>query len=318
MLTFTFSIDDINQDTARQAFSATSFSPEKRGELYRQDYVNHMQGVKETFARWATAENAAAMSQDLEAYRQKYVQLLTAYLHAHSRVMSPMITGPANFPTRTNTKRSNTADKRRAELLLWSQKRLDKLRRKYDPRYIERRPIMTGDADALDRLRQKLAALEAYHQQMKAMNKIVKNPRFKQLPREEQTQKLIEEHGYKPETAHQLTEPDFMGSIGVPAYRLTNNAAEIRRIKSRITELERLQTQETSSEARADGIEIERDPDAARIRLIFPDKPDQATRTLLKQHGFRWAPSLGAWQRQLNSNGETALRAVLSKIDQMQ
>lgn len=318
MLNFTFSIDDINQDTARQAFSATSFSPEKRGELYRQDYVNHMQGVKETFAKWATAENAAAMSQDLEVYRQKYVQLLTAYLHAHSRVMSPMITGPANFPTRTNTKRSSTADKRRGELLLWSQKRLEKLRRKYDPRYIERRPIMTGDADALDRLRQKLAALQAHHQQMKAMNKIVKSPKFARLPREEQIKKLTDEHGYKPRSAHELTEPDFMGKIGVPAYMLTNNSAEIRRVKDRIAQLEKLQSQAASSEERADGIHIERDPEAARIRIIFPDKPDQKTRTLLKQHGFKWAQSLGAWQRQLNSNGEAALKTVLSKIDQMQ
>ena len=31
-------------------------------------------------------------------------------------------------------------------------------------------------------------------------------------------------------------------------------------------------------------------------------KPDEAARDELKANGFRWAPSVGAWQRQLNKN----------------
>jgi hypothetical protein len=107
-----------------------------------------------------------------------------------------------------------------------------------------------------------------------------------------------------------------MGNIGFPGWSLSNNSAEIRRIKGRIVELERLAAQEASSQERPDGITVERDPEAARIRLIFPGKPDAATRTLLKQNGFRWAPSAGAWQRQLNSNGESAVKTVLNKIEQ--
>ena len=39
-----------------------------------------------------------------------------------------------------------------------------------------------------------------------------------------------------------------------------------------------------------------------RLQIFFEDKPDEETRSALKSNGFRWAPSAGAWQRQLNDN----------------
>ena len=39
-----------------------------------------------------------------------------------------------------------------------------------------------------------------------------------------------------------------------------------------------------------------------RLQVFFDGKPDEATRTELKISGFRWAPSVGAWQRQLTKN----------------
>ena len=44
-----------------------------------------------------------------------------------------------------------------------------------------------------------------------------------------------------------------------------------------------------------------------RLQLIFEEKPDADTRQALKSEGFKWAPSQGAWQRQLNQN---AIRAA--------
>ena len=39
-----------------------------------------------------------------------------------------------------------------------------------------------------------------------------------------------------------------------------------------------------------------------RLQLIFPDKPTDEERAALKKRGFRWAPSVGAWQRKLTNN----------------
>lgn len=37
-----------------------------------------------------------------------------------------------------------------------------------------------------------------------------------------------------------------------------------------------------------------------RLRLYFDEKPSEEQRSKLKCNGFKWAPSVGAWQRQLN------------------
>ena len=61
-------------------------------------------------------------------------------------------------------------------------------------------------------------------------------------------------------------------------------------------------------------IKIVEDPEHARIQLYFPGKPNQATRDKLKSSGFRWAPSEGAWQRQLNNAGRYAAEQVLKAL----
>ena len=54
--------------------------------------------------------------------------------------------------------------------------------------------------------------------------------------------------------------------------------------------------------------------DINRIQLVFPGKPEEATRKLLKQNGFRWSRTEGAWQRQLNANGRHATDYVLKQL----
>ena len=47
-----------------------------------------------------------------------------------------------------------------------------------------------------------------------------------------------------------------------------------------------------------------------RVQIIFDGKPDAEARAALKQSGFHWAPSQGAWQRMLNQNGIYAAKQV--------
>ena len=41
-------------------------------------------------------------------------------------------------------------------------------------------------------------------------------------------------------------------------------------------------------------------------------------RAVLKKHGFKWAPSQGAWQRMLNPAGKYALNRVKEELEVMQ
>ena len=94
------------------------------------------------------------------------------------------------------------------------------------------------------------------------------------------------------------------GPVPFPSYLLTNNNANIRRVRQRIEELshkaEFVGWTFPGGEAKVNEAEN-------RLQLIFEEKPDADTRQALKSEGFKWAPSQGAWQRQLNQN---AIRAA--------
>ena len=87
---------------------------------------------------------------------------------------------------------------------------------------------------------------------------------------------------------------------------LTNNNAEIRRVKARIEQLSK-QAQQEFSGWEFDRGRVEMNREDNRLQVFFDGKPDADTRAELKSSGFRWAPSVGAWQRQLTDN---AIRAA--------
>lgn len=47
-----------------------------------------------------------------------------------------------------------------------------------------------------------------------------------------------------------------------------------------------------------------------RLQLFFDEKPSDEQRSILKAYGFKWAPSAGAWQRQLNGNAMYAANRI--------
>ena len=51
-----------------------------------------------------------------------------------------------------------------------------------------------------------------------------------------------------------------------------------------------------------DGGHVEANREQGRLQVFFDGKPEADARQQLKEHGFRWAPSVGAWQRLLNDN----------------
>lgn len=84
-------------------------------------------------------------------------------------------------------------------------------------------------------------------------------------------------------------------------YELKNNNAEIRRLKSRIEEV--AHNREVGfSGWDFHGGHVEANAELNRLQLFFYAVPTQKYRTVLKANGFKWSPTHGAWQRQLNDN----------------
>ena len=302
---------DVDKELAYRSHSGTSMVPEQRAEQAVRSYLGHMAAVATEFEQWATDDNRDEMTADLERYRAGYVQRLHAYWQSHSRVISTMITGPAKFPTHTNRKRCDSADKRRDEWLDWDKKTLEKLRRKYDPVQVARAPIRSDDSDALAKLRVKLERAQAMQAAMKAANKVY---RSKKLTDEEKIEQLTAMDGISAESARQLLEPDYMGKVGFPAYALTNNGSNIRRIQKRIEQLEAeaQRRESTPDEYEISGVLVIENAATNRLQIHFKDKPPRGIRDRLKANGFHWSPSQVAWQRLLNDAARQAAQAILA------
>lgn len=108
--------------------------------------------------------------------------------------------------------------------------------------------------------------------------------------------------------AQELIKPDFCGRIGFADYALTNNSANIRRLKKR---LEAVAVAQATPETIIEGsnARFEDCPPDNRVRLYYPGKPSEEIRSRLKSSGFRWSPTVGAWQAYRNNRSiETAKR----------
>ena len=165
--------------------------------------------------------------------------------------------------------------------------------------------ISSDNPDAIDLLKAKLAKLEADQATMVATNKAV---------RSKDPVAALAALGFKESTIAAVLTPDFAGRKGIPSYALSNASAVIRTTRQRIEQLEREAKRVDKVTETNLGFKVHENTDANRIQIIFPGKPDEATRAILKRHGFRWAPSEGAWQRQLNNAGIYAARYIIQQL----
>lgn len=108
-----------------------------------------------------------------------------------------------------------------------------------------------------------------------------------------------------------LIRKDVAGRVGFASYALSNNSANMRRVERRIKELAANQSRVDKEEA-GEGYTYREDAAESRVMFIFPGKPDEVTRKLLRAHGFKWSPSRDGkpWVRQLNSAGLYHARAI--------
>ena len=146
----------------------------------------------------------------------------------------------------------------------------------------------------MQKLKSKLAGLEQEQERMKAVNAYYRKHKTldgcpQLTPDEVERRKAAMARSWR-------ADPHPYES-----YLLTNNNANIRQTKKRIEELSA--KKETEFEGWSfEGGEVKMDLQANRLQVFFHEKPDRDTCSAMRHGGFRWAPSVGAWQRQLTNN----------------
>lgn len=146
--------------------------------------------------------------------------------------------------------------------------------------------VSSDDPDAIEKLRDKLASVERDRARMVQANRAV---------RSRDPKRALAELGFSDSLVEKALTPDPMGHIGFPPYALKNAAAEAARLRERIRLLEERKNRPAPETLFGLGVRIEESDN--RVRVIFDAKPDEATRAELKRAGFRWSPTVGAWQR---------------------
>jgi hypothetical protein len=164
--------------------------------------------------------------------------------------------------------------------------------------------VSSDDPDAVAKLREKLARVNADRERMRAANAAIRAGG--------EVIAALGALGFSEPRARQLLERDFAGRVGFPDYALRNAAAEAARVERRIRELEDRATTTTAADVVVVGdariFEAEN-----RVRVTFPGVPSEAVRRALKSAGFRWAPSVGAWQRHASNGAWYAAKEVLQR-----
>lgn len=171
--------------------------------------------------------------------------------------------------------------------------------------------ISSDDPDAVAKLKNRLAALQAAQDTMKKVNAAIRRHKGDKTA---QIAAVVAVEGMDERRARELLAPDFAGCIGFASYALTNNNANIRRIAARIKELDQA-AQRVESERQGEGYAYREDPQENRAMFLFDSKPQKEVRETLKRNGFRWSPSRGAWVRQLTGNATWAAKRVMEYLD---
>ncbi len=279
----------INENAARRAKEAISFSDYKPGSATA-EYRHYVDEAAEIAARQKKRVDPSFHEKIdglLDAYARKLAANMNKGYEITARVPSIMIAGGSNFPVRKKEKQNAAADKNMEEYRE-IQGLLDKIRS------TGMGGISADDPNAVSKLESKLAKLEALQETMKAVNAYYrKNKTLDGCPHLSPEQ--IEKLKASMSGSYRANPKPF------ESYQLSNNNAEIRRLKNRITALTR--RKELGYVGwEFDGGRVEANTADNRLQIFFDEKPDKEIREELKGNGFRYAPSTEAWQRQLNDN----------------
>jgi hypothetical protein len=164
--------------------------------------------------------------------------------------------------------------------------------------------ISSDDPQAADKIKTKIAGLEANQELMKSINKTFK-----------QTGRLPEDLTEKVRQAALRNMSVWAGVYKqpFPSYELTNNNGNISRLRKRLLELE-THKDDVTTEKEVNGIKIVDNVFENRLQIFFPYIPAVEIRSKLKGAGFHWSPSYGCWQRQRSNAASYHAEEIVKEV----
>lgn len=287
---------EINETAARRAKDMNSFYDYAPGSATAgyQSMVDEAYALAERQKQRVDPMYHEKIDALVDRYARKLADNLNESNAIDARVPSIMIAGPSNFPVRKKEKQNAARDRNMGEYMS-IQGLLDKIKA------VGTGGISADDDLAVEKLEAKLAGLEAEQEHMKTVNAYFrKHKTLTGCPVLNVEQVM--------ELQASMSRDWRKNPVPFSSASLSNNNANIRRVRQRVDDLKN--RSEFAGWAFPGG-EAKINEAENRLQLLFEEKPSEEQRRALKSEGFKWAPSQGAWQRQLNQN---AIRAA-ARID---
>lgn len=297
MYTYDQFLSDIPFALARDAYNNTSHDPDRRGKGEQTEWATCRLEDYQQIMNSAKDDDQRAVLEELFAdYYKRLLKKKLDLLHSHSGIASSFIVGPANFPAARMEKRHNAYQNKVNEYLEFRSKAMNRILKHFaDPV-----GIRTGSANAVEALEAKIAKAEAHQEKMKAVNALIRK-HLKAEP-EEKAAALIDELGLTPSEAYAILKPNCFGGIGYEHFDLSNNSANIRRMKDQLEKAKKLAV-EPQADQEINGVRIVDNQEADRLQMFFPvERVDRNIYDLLKAHGFRHTPSIKGFQAYRGAN----------------
>lgn len=283
---------------ANNAYRGTSFDPEKRGATALAQYENELTTDLHMIA--------PAGEDTCKEYESKYKRFLGAYFSAQSRVMSTMITGPANFPTARMEKYRNWERSAWEKFTEWREAALKAITKKIE----NQKPQEIKDAESWEITRKTILSsaktiieidtgVNTYTSRQLIVNSITG------------LIKRIAENG-RPETVRKCLElvKEINAKNKKPIVTDRHAIWGMAETAQKIADENAARAQQENKTFDFPGGQVVLNFEANRVQIIYDSKPDYETIQRLKKNGCKWAPSNKAWQLFLHNVAITKARAL--------
>lgn len=299
-----FSINEAGAKTANDMMSFSEYKAGSKTTGYKAQVDKAYELAEKVIEARPTEEERVLKL--CERYSRRLAQNINKDIQIGMMCPSVMISGAGNFPVKKKEKQIAAWDRNHEDY-----KEVEAILGKIEAIFYGKDVIKSDDENAIEKLQDKVDGLRENQEQMKEVNKAIR------LKDAEKGDELLRNMGYTDEQIKDLRTPDFCGRLGFPNYMLTNNNANIHRLEGRIKSLQATKSKGTQ-ESENKFFKVKEDADAMRVQLFFEGKPEPEVRDVLKRNGFRWAPSVGAWQRQLTENAKYALKRVIKELEKLE
>ena len=310
--------ENIHRADSCSQFEAGTHLAKEAERVYRAGLEEMFSGLEEM-----NPQQEEIATRRAESWRELCEKSYNDVIARHASWMPWTVCGPAKYNGKKNNDRADAQMKAAAE---WSEKREAFIRntaemlRNAKPavelvqeyRTGKRAdPISGDDPLAPEKLQARIDFLKDEHEEKKRKNNYFrKHKTMRGYP------------GISDEKAVALDaainrQPVEAWRIPCPIYG--TDTQNIRRLEQRLQEIKKQREQAADPDAETEkeynGFTVQKDLAGGRINIIFPDKPSEEAREIMKSNGFHWSPKAKTWTRKITGNALAALRAyVIPKL----